>query len=76
MSQDITSVTNTLTASQIEILQWAAKGHTPKEIAAATGRTLKTVNFHLQGAYDRLGANNRTHAVYLAHQLKLIKVWL
>jgi LuxR family quorum sensing-dependent transcriptional regulator len=61
-----------LTRRQIEVLSWTAQGKTSWEIAMIIKCKEVTVNYHLQEAFRRLGAANRTHAVTKAMELRLL----
>lgn len=63
-----------LTARELECLSWAAHGKTEAEIAAIIGRSRETVHFHLQNVHQKLGANNRAHAVAMACSRGLIRL--
>jgi DNA-binding NarL/FixJ family response regulator len=51
-----------LTARELEILSWVAKGHTNARIAHKLWVTEQTVKFHLSNIYRKLGVQNRTEA--------------
>lgn len=61
-----------LTERQRQVLSLAAQGHTDYGIALRLNCSRRTVKAHLQGARDRLGALNTTHAVALALSRRLI----
>lgn len=61
-----------LTGRQIEVLSLVAHGFSTTEIAKKLWVNEKTVDRHLQRAYQRLGAANRPHAVFLATKQGLI----
>ena len=61
-----------LTAREQEVLQHVAKGLGNKEIAVAIGRSAETVKAHLESIFQKLGANDRTHAVTIALQRGII----
>ena len=52
-----------LTARELEILRLIAKGNANKEIAAQLSIREDTVKSHVGNILDKLGANDRTHAV-------------
>jgi DNA-binding CsgD family transcriptional regulator len=57
-----------LTPRQAEVLALALEGQTSGQIAFALSLSVRTVEKHFEGAYDRLGAANRAQAVSLALQ--------
>ncbi|NLR71755.1 response regulator transcription factor [Novosphingobium sp. ERN07] len=61
-----------LTARQIEILGFVREGHSNKAIARLIGLSEFTVRGHVQQIFKLLNATNRTNAVYLAEQARLI----
>lgn len=62
-----------LTAAQIEILEALAEGQTPKEIAQSTGRSLFTIQTHIQNVIKRLGCSGRHEAVSVARSRGILK---
>jgi DNA-binding CsgD family transcriptional regulator len=54
-----TVVTVELTAREREVAELAAAGRSSREIAALLGRSVRTVENHLQRAYDKLGISGR-----------------
>jgi len=65
---------NLLTARQFVVLTYLADGYTDKELANLLGISAPTARHHVNAIIVRMGANNRTHAVALAYQRKLLKV--
>lgn len=61
-----------LTRRERECLAWTADGKTSGEIACILGRSIATVNFHLQSAIRKMDASNKHHAALKAHRLRLI----
>jgi DNA-binding CsgD family transcriptional regulator len=61
-----------LTPREKECLNWAAHGHTSKEISDTLGLTAATVNFFIDAAVQKLSASNRAHAAAKAVALGLI----
>jgi DNA-binding NarL/FixJ family response regulator len=49
-----------LTAREREVAELAAVGWSSREIAASLGRSVRTVENHLQRAYDKLGVTGRS----------------
>ena len=61
-----------LTERQREVLKMVAHGETTQAIAAAMFMSPATVKRELRNAFDKLGVNNRAHAVAEAQQRGLI----
>lgn len=55
-----------LTARELEVLRLIRDGHRNKQIADLLRIAETTVNFHIKNLVDKLGANDRTHAVTIA----------
>jgi DNA-binding NarL/FixJ family response regulator len=55
-----------LTARELEVLRLIRDGHRNKQIADELRIAETTVNFHIKNLVDKLGANDRTHAVTIA----------
>jgi DNA-binding NarL/FixJ family response regulator len=55
-----------LTAREVEVLSWVAKGLANKEIASRLGTASGTVKMHIQNILAKLDATDRTHAVTIA----------
>ncbi|MBL8161292.1 MAG: hypothetical protein JNJ61_04845 [Anaerolineae bacterium] len=55
-----------LTAREMEVIQRLASGLTNKEIALALDVSARTVNFHLDNIYSKLGVSTRTEAAVYA----------
>ena len=55
-----------LTPRELEVLDLIRRGHRNKEIAGLLVISETTVNFHIKNLVEKLGANDRTHAVVLA----------
>ena len=62
----------TLAPRQKEVLLWAAKGKTAKEIGRMLDLSPHTVRAYLQATQAKLGAGNLGHAVAIAVRLRLI----
>ena len=63
-----------LTDREARILRMVAEGKTSREIARSVRLAERTVKHHLELICDKLGAENRSHAVALAIQRGLIRV--
>ena len=55
-----------LTPRELEVLQCIRDGNKNKQIADQLSISENTVNFHIKNIVDKLGANDRTHAVTIA----------
>jgi DNA-binding NarL/FixJ family response regulator len=63
-----------ITARELEVLRLIRDGHRNKQIAGELGIAETTVNFHIKNLVDKLGANDRTHAVTIAIRRGVIAV--
>lgn len=61
-----------LTQREIAVLRWSAEGKTSEEVAEIMNLSSRTVNFHLNNAVVKLGANNKTAAAVRAAVLGLL----
>jgi DNA-binding NarL/FixJ family response regulator len=57
-----------LTAREVEVLSYVAKGQSNREISGQLGTAEGTVKIHVQNILGKLGAADRTHAVTIAMQ--------
>ncbi|HEV2802253.1 MAG TPA: response regulator transcription factor [Pyrinomonadaceae bacterium] len=55
-----------LTTRELEVLRLIRDGYRNKQIAELLTIAETTVNFHIKNLVDKLGANDRTHAVTIA----------
>jgi len=55
-----------LTNRELDVLRLIRDGHRNKQIADELRIAETTVNFHIKNLVDKLGANDRTHAVTIA----------
>ncbi len=55
-----------LTPRELQVLQLIRDGSKNKQIADQLSISENTVNFHIKNIVDKLGANDRTHAVTIA----------
>jgi DNA-binding NarL/FixJ family response regulator len=62
-----------LTLRELEVLQRMAQGFQNKEIALQLNISERTVKFHVSAILRKLNAGNRTEAVTLAIQYKLVR---
>jgi DNA-binding NarL/FixJ family response regulator len=63
-----------LTSREMDVLRLIRDGHRNKQIADQLGIAETTVNFHIKNLVDKLGANDRTHAVTIAIRRGLLEV--
>jgi len=63
-----------LTARELEVLHLIRDGYRNKQIAEELAIAETTVNFHIKNLVDKLGANDRTHAVTIAVRRGLIDI--
>jgi DNA-binding NarL/FixJ family response regulator len=61
-----------LTKREQEVLSYASKGFTNREIASALSIGTKTIEFHLKNTYEKCEASNRSEAITFA----LGKSWI
>lgn len=62
-----------LTVRQKEVLEELCYGHSNKQIAFTMSVSEATVKLHINALLRKLGANNRTQAVVIAHKKGLIQ---
>jgi len=63
-----------LTPKEVDVLRQIAAGNANKEIAAQLGITEETVKSRVKNLLDKLGANDRTHAVTIALKRGIIEL--
>ena len=61
-----------LTPKELEVLKWLKQGKSSWDISIILGRSERTMNFHVGNIVKKLDAMNRTHAVAIAVDNKLI----
>jgi len=61
-----------LTDRELDVLRLMAEGLKYREIAAKLFISLNTVRFHVKAIYGKLGVNNRTQAIEMARQLRIL----
>ena len=59
-----------ITARETDILQAIVNGYTNREIAELLGITERTVKYHVNGIYNRLGIDNRAQLFHLLSESK------
>ncbi len=62
-----------LTPREIDVLQLVAEGLSNKEIAGILVISPRTVNYHLDNIYSKLGVNSRTEAAIYALRLGIVR---
>ncbi len=67
------AIPKNLTPRELEVLSLLAEGLSNKEIALRLNVMPRTVNFHLDNVYSKLGVNSRTEAVVYALRRGLFK---
>ncbi len=63
-----------LTSREMEVLRLIRDGYRNKQIADVLSIAETTVNFHIKNLVDKLGANDRTHAVTIAVRRGLLQI--
>jgi DNA-binding NarL/FixJ family response regulator len=63
-----------LTTRELDVLRLIRDGYRNKQIADVLTIAETTVNFHIKNLVDKLGANDRTHAVTIAIRRGLLQV--
>lgn len=63
-----------LTSRELEVLRLIRDGYRNKQIADQLTIAETTVNFHIKNLVDKLGANDRTHAVTIALRRGLLQI--
>ena len=63
-----------LTSRELEVLRLIRDGHRNKQIADELAIAETTVNFHIKNILNKLGANDRTHAVTIALRRGLLQI--
>ena len=63
-----------LTSRELDVLRLIRDGHRNKQIADRLGIAETTVNFHIKNLVDKLGANDRTHAVTIAIRRGILEI--
>jgi DNA-binding NarL/FixJ family response regulator len=63
-----------LTERELEVLRLIRDGYRNKQIADQLAIAETTVNFHIKNLVDKLGANDRTHAVTIAARRGLLAI--
>jgi len=61
-----------LTERELEVLRWMGEGLKYKEIAERLFISLNTVRYHVKAVYGKLNVTNRTQAIEVARQLRIM----
>jgi DNA-binding CsgD family transcriptional regulator len=62
-----------LTRAEIDVLYALSQGRSPKEIAQETGRSVYTIQAHVQNVIRKLGCSGRSEALTVARKKGLLK---
>jgi len=73
-SDDRCAGVDSVTERELDVLRLVAQGQTSARIGTELGISERTVRFHLENLFDRLGVHNRTGAVATATRLGLISM--
>ncbi|MEH6434521.1 response regulator transcription factor [Massilia sp. DD77] len=63
-----------LTVRELQVLELIARGHANKQIGVTLGLSEDTVKGHMRSIMDKLGANNRTHAVTIGIERGFLEI--
>lgn len=63
-----------LTVRELQVLELIAKGHGNKQIGIELGLSEDTVKGHMRSIMEKLGANNRTHAVTIGIERGFLEI--
>jgi len=66
------STTIALTPAELRVIRDLASGLTPKQIAAEMGRSVYTVQTHIQNVIDKFGCHGRAEAIAVARRTGLL----
>jgi NarL family two-component system response regulator YdfI len=62
-----------LSEREIEVLRHIAHGETSKEVAQSLGISERTVNWHIERVFVKLGAGSRAQAVAIALEKGILR---
>lgn len=63
-----------LSPRELDILRLTGAGYTSRQIARSFHCSRRTVEKHIENAFDKIGACSMANALVLAHQLGLLDV--
>lgn len=66
--------TRGLTEREVQVLALVAQGYTDVRVGRELNLSHKTIKMHLRNLRDKLGADNRTHAVQRAYELGIFPI--
>ena len=70
---DEISIRSDLTARELEVLRWLARGHSNHQVAREMAITDDTVKFHVGNILSKFGVASRSKAVALGYKLGLVE---
>jgi DNA-binding NarL/FixJ family response regulator len=71
---NVMRIAEELTAREVEVLRWMARGHTNKQLAVQLNISEHTAKFHVSSVLAKLGAQTRTEAVTIGMTRGLIAI--
>lgn len=74
MERTRTHSRESLTEREIEVLRYASKGHTNRQVAGQLHISEATVKTHLLHIFDKLGVDDRTRAVTVALEQGILRL--
>jgi DNA-binding NarL/FixJ family response regulator len=74
MPANVMRIAEELTAREVEVLRWMARGHTNKQLALQLNISEHTAKFHVSSVLAKLGAQTRTEAVTIGMTRGLVAI--
>jgi DNA-binding NarL/FixJ family response regulator len=71
---NVMRVAEELTAREVEVLRWMARGRTNKQVAVQLNISEHTAKFHVSSVLAKLGAQTRTEAVTIGMTCGLVAI--